>query len=122
MKRNAPIRASGLQLDSPSIDDELAVTVMVNRLRVFLRSIDPGFDHFKNKQVVLIRQPCIDDIALQIGEALGDKWRRNLLGRSCCQAEALEFVYVLARAVANANDLARQFPRRNGNDTLFGGA
>jgi hypothetical protein len=76
-----PLGHPGLQLDSSSIDDELAVTVMVDRLQVFLRGIDPGFDHFKNEQVVLVYQPCIHDIALQIGEALGDKWRGNLLGR-----------------------------------------
>ncbi len=38
---------------------------MVNGLRVLLRRIDPGFDHFKNEQVVSAHQPCIDDLALQ---------------------------------------------------------
>ncbi len=67
-----------MQLDLFSIEDELTVTVMVDRLRVFLRSIDRGFDHFENEQVVLVHQPCIDDLAFEISKALGDEWRGNV--------------------------------------------
>jgi len=97
----------GLQLDCPSIDDELAVTVKVDRLRVLLRWIDPGFDHFQNEEIVLIDKPRIDNLAFQIGETLGDERRGNALGWSYRQAEFFELVHILAGTVANSNDLAR---------------
>jgi len=112
----------GFQLDSPAIDAELAVTVMVERLGVLLRRIDPGFDCFENEQVVLADKPRIDDFAFEVGKALGDERRGNLFCRNCRQTESLELVHILAGTVASADNLARQFARRNGDDTLFGGA
>lgn len=113
---------SGCQRDCPSIDDELAVTVMVDRLRVLLRRIDPGFDYFENEQVVLADKPRINDLAFEVGKALGNERRGNLFGRNCRQTESLELVHILTGAVANAHNFAGQFARRNGDDALFGGA
>ena len=94
---------------------------MVNCLRILLRRIDLGFDYFKSEQIVLADKPRIDDLAFEVGETFGNTRRGNLLGRSCRQAETLEFVHVQAGAVAHVNDLARQFPRRDGDDTFLCG-
>jgi len=98
------------------------MTVMVDRLWVFLRRIDPGFDHFEDEQVVFADKPRIHDLAFEICKALGDEGRGNALGWNCGQTESLKLVHILSGAVANACDLARQFARRNGDDALFGGA
>jgi len=92
---------------------------MVNGLRIFLHRIDPGFENFQNEKIVLADQSGIDDLAFEIGEAFGDEWRDNLLGRNGCQTEFLELIHFSAGAIANANDFACQFARRNGNDAFL---
>ena len=46
---------------------------MMNRPRMFLARINPRFDDLKHKEVVFGDQLPINDLAFQIGMALGDE-------------------------------------------------
>src|SRR5665647_700057 len=43
-----------LQLDHLAIHSEPAVSVMVDGLGILLRRIDPGLEHFKDEEIVLV--------------------------------------------------------------------
>jgi hypothetical protein len=43
---------SRLQLDHIAVDSKPAVSVMVDGLRILLRRIDPGLEHFKDEEIV----------------------------------------------------------------------
>jgi hypothetical protein len=45
---------SRLQLDHLAIHSEPAVSVMVDGLRILLRRIDPGPEHFRDEEIVLV--------------------------------------------------------------------
>jgi hypothetical protein len=45
---------SRLQLDHLAIHSEPAVSVMVDGVRILLRRIGPGLEHFKDEEIVLV--------------------------------------------------------------------
>ena len=62
---------SRLQLDDLAIHSEPAVSVMVDGLRILLRRIGPGLEHFKDEEIVLVDETGIGHLAFEIGETLG---------------------------------------------------
>src|SRR5208282_2588937 len=111
---------SRLQLDHLAIHSEPAVSVMVDGLWILLSGIDPGLEHFKDEEIVLVDETGIGHLAFEIGETLGHQRRRHALGWRRRQSESLELLYVPARAVADFHDFGRQFQRRNSDHALFG--
>ncbi len=65
---------------------------MVHRLGLFLGRIDPGLEHFEDENIVLGRQPHIDDLALEIGITLLDERRLDAGRGHRRQAKLLELV------------------------------
>jgi hypothetical protein len=47
---------------------------------MFLRTVDPCFDHLKNEDAILVYQRCVDDPAFKIGVAFNDKRRADAGG------------------------------------------
>src|ERR1035437_9131687 len=90
------LRLPRLQLYHPAIHCDPAVPVMVNRLRILLYGIGPGFDHFQDEEVELADETGIDHLAFKVGEALGNQGWRHALGWRRRQAESLELVHVPA--------------------------
>src|SRR5271157_4471922 len=93
---------SRLQLDHLAIHSEPAVSVMVDGLRILLRRIDPGLEHFQDEEIVLVDETGIGHLAFEIGETFGHQRRRHALGWRRCQTESLELLHVPARAVADS--------------------
>src|ERR1017187_2876283 len=62
---------SRFQLDHVAIHGDPAVSVMVDGFRVPLRRIDPGLEHFKDEEIVLVDETGIGHLAFEIGETLG---------------------------------------------------
>jgi|RhiMethySRZTD1v2_1073278.scaffolds.fasta_scaffold836342_3 hypothetical protein len=67
---------------------------MVDGLGRFLFRIDPGLDPLEDEEVVAVDEPRVGHSAFDIGEALGNERRLDLLGRQLRQAEGGEFVDV----------------------------
>jgi hypothetical protein len=42
------------QLDGLAVDNEAAVTTVVNGFGILLCRIDPGFEHFQNEEIVFV--------------------------------------------------------------------
>src|ERR1035441_6449055 len=116
--RRIPLRLPRLQLDHFAVHCELAISVMVDGLRVLLHRISPGFDDFQYEEVELADETGIDHLAFKVGEAFGHQRRRHTLGWRRRQAESLELVHVPSRAIANTHDLGCQFNRWNGDNAL----
>ena len=93
-----------LQLDHLAIHGEPSVPVMVNGLRILLRRIAPSLEHFQNKEIEFVDEMGIDNLAFEVGEALGNQRRRHTLGWRLRQAESLELVDIAARAIADSHD------------------
>ena len=93
--------------------------MMVDGLRVLLCRIGPGFDHLQDEDVERVDETGIDHLTFEVGEALGHQRRRHTLGWHWRQAKSLELVYISPRAVANTQDLACHFQRRNGDHALL---
>lgn len=57
---------------------------MVKGLGVLLRWVLPGREHFKDKEIVFVREAGIDHFAFQVGEAFrhpsDDTWMRRCFG------------------------------------------
>src|ERR1039457_5770502 len=88
---------------------------MVNGLRILLRRIGPGLEHFENEQVVAVDQPPIGDSAFEIGETLRHEWRRHALGRERRQVDRGELIEIAARRISDLTHLRRQPARRSCN-------
>ena len=67
---------------------------MVNGLRIFLRRIDPGLEHFEDEEIVLVDETGIGHLAFEIGETLGYQRRRHALGWRRRQTKSIELLYV----------------------------
>lgn len=93
---------------------------MMNRLRIFLRGIDPALEHFQYEKVIPVHKTGIDYLALEIGETFGHQWRRHPFGRPGRQSECRELVEIVARAVGHFHDFGRRLPRRPANDPFPG--
>src|ERR1017187_9334460 len=85
-----------LEFDHLAIHGEPAVSMMMDRLRILLYGIGPGFDHFQDEEVELADETGIDHLAFKVGEALGNQGWRHALGWRRRQAESLELVHVPA--------------------------
>lgn len=109
-----------LQLDRLTVDDEPAVSVMVDGLGVVLRRVRPGFQHLDDKEVVSVDKAGVGYLAFEIGKTFGHERRRYALRRRGRQSERDKFVDVAARAVADIHDFGRQFQRRDGDDAFTG--
>ena len=92
---------------------------MVDGLWMLLGRVCPGFDHFKNEEIVLVDEMSIDHLAFKVGEALGHQRRRDTLGWCWRQTKSLELVHISPRAVTDTHDLGRKFRRWNGDYSLF---
>ena len=110
---------SRLQLDHLAIYNELAVSEMVDGLRILLRRINPGLEHFKNEEVVLVDETSVGHLAFEIGKTLGHERRCHPLGWRRRQTKPLELVHISSRAVAYFHAPERQFELRNGAHALF---
>ena len=84
------------QLDGPAVDDERAITVMVDGLGLLLRRIDPRFEHLENEEIVLVHQTAIGHFAIQIGKAFSDQGCRDALGWHRGQGERPELRNIAA--------------------------
>src|ERR1017187_1488533 len=85
---------------------------MVDGLRILLRRVDPGLEHFKDEEIVGVDETCIDHMAFEIGETLSYQRRRHALSWHRRQTEFLELLHVAARAVADFHDFGRQCQSR----------
>ena len=81
---------------------------MMNRLRIFLRGIDPALEHFQYEKIISVHKTGIDHLALEIGETFGYQRRSRALCLHGRQMERFEFIDVAARAVANFDDYRRR--------------
>src|SRR5271166_796459 len=64
-----------LQLDRLTVDDEPAVSVMVDGLGVLLRRVRPGFQHLDDKEVVSVDKAGVGYHAFEIGKTFGHERR-----------------------------------------------
>lgn len=67
-------------MDRLSGNHERAFAKMMNRLRMLLQWINPGFDNFKDKEIVFGHHLLINNPAFKIGIAFVDKRRLNARG------------------------------------------
>lgn len=96
-------------MDYLAVHHESPVPDMVDRFRTSLRRIDPGLEHFQNKEIISADQTGVDDPALEIGEVLGDQWRRYSLGGQRRQPCCRELVGVPPRTVPDLDGPLRKF-------------
>jgi hypothetical protein len=82
---------------------------MVYRLRLFAGDVDPGFEDFKDKDVVLRYKPCIDYPAVEIRITFCDERRSHARGRQWRQGKSFELVGAPARSVSAATALVASF-------------
>ncbi len=92
---------------------------MVDRLRLFLLRIDPGFDDFEHEEIIFRHHPRIGDDTFEIGETLRDQRRFDPRGGHWRETELCEFIDIAAGAIADRNDFFRQFHGGNGDDALL---
>src|ERR1017187_10024360 len=130
--RDQPIRSAGehlfpgagsyfgRQIDRPASNHEHAFPLVMNRPRMFPRWVDPRFDDLKDKEVVFGDQLPINDLAFQIGMALGDEWGLDARGGHGGETKGLELVHPSSRSVPAAHHLFRQFPRRHADHAFPG--
>src|ERR1017187_10225858 len=123
--RDQPIRSAGehlfpgagsyfgRQIDRPASNHEHTFPLVMNRPRMFPRWVDPRFDDLKDKEVVFGDQLPINDLAFQIGMALGDEWGLDARGGHGRETKGLELVHPSSRSVPAAHHLFRQFQRRD---------
>ena len=90
------LRHSRLQLDHLPIHGELAVSVMGDRLRIQLRRIGPGLEHFQDEETVLVDETGIYHLTFEIGEALCHQRRSHALRWRRSQPESPELLHVPA--------------------------
>src|SRR5208282_5429505 len=109
------------QLYRLAIHDELSVAAMMDGLRVSKRRLDPGLEHLQDKQIVFLDEPDVGHFAFEIGETLGDQWRRYALRWQRSQVESFEFCDIAARAIADFDDLGREIDRGDGDHAFSGG-
>ncbi len=79
-------------MDRLSGNHERAFAKMMNRLRILLPWINPGFDNLKDKEVVFGDHLLINNPAFKISLAFVDKRRPNARGVHWREPKLLEFV------------------------------
>jgi len=109
------------QLDRLAIHHERAVALVMDRLRMGLLRVRPGFHHLHHEQIVFVDQPGIDDPAFQVGEALSHQWRCHKPGRHRRQPDGRELVHIAAGAIAHRHDFSREVHGRHGDHAFTGG-
>ena len=82
---------------------------MMNRARMLLCGIDPGFDDFEDKQTVFIHHAGIGHFAFKIGEAFGNQRRGHACGGKRREAEFFEFIDRAARSISAGHNFFNQF-------------
>jgi hypothetical protein len=102
-----------LQREARPVDHELAVTAVMNGLRLLLRRIDPGLQHFEDEQIIVFDEAPVGYLAFQVGETFGDERRLDARGRQPGQAVLFKFVDRAAGRIADLHHFARQSARRN---------
>ena len=61
------------QLDCLTVNHKGAIAAVVEGLRIPLRRIDPGFEHFKNEKIIFVDKAPVGHTAFEIGKAFGDE-------------------------------------------------
>jgi len=79
-------------MDCLTGNHERAFAKMMNRLRMLLPRINPGFDHLKDEEVVLNYHIPINNLAFKIGIAFVDKRRLDTRGGHWRESKLLELV------------------------------
>jgi hypothetical protein len=111
-----------LQREARPVDHELAVTAVMNGLRLLLRRIDPGLQHFEDEQIIVFDEAPVGYLAFQVGETFGDERRLDARCRQPGQAVFFKFVDRAAGRIADLHHFARQSARRNGDHAFAGRA
>jgi len=79
-------------MDRLTGNHERAFPHMMNRLRVFLSWVNPGFNNLKDKEIVFGDHRLIDDPAFKIGIAFVDKRRIDARSGHWRETKLLELV------------------------------
>jgi len=79
-------------MDRLTGDHERAFPQMMNRPRIFLLWVNPGFNNLKDKEIVFGIHRLIDDPAFKIGVAFVDQRRIDARGSHGREAKRLELV------------------------------
>ena len=68
------------QLDCLTVNHKGATAAVVDGLRIPLRRIDPGFEHFKNEKIIFVDKAPVGHLTFEIGKAFGDERRLYVHG------------------------------------------
>lgn len=98
------------------VDNERSVTNSVNHALLLACGIDVCGNRLQHDNVVLLDD--VDDLALDVGDALFDQGRPDELGLHGCELELGKLVCVRPRARPYANHLIQQVDGGNCNDAL----
>ena len=93
-------------------DHEHAVAAVVDGRRVLRRRGHVRLHHLEHEQAVALDQARVDQLALEVGVALGDERRLDLRRLGGREAELLELVDAGPVRVADADDGVDQVERR----------
>ena len=75
------------EIENPAVNYEGAISVVMDRPTFLPFDINPRLHGFEDEEVVLANQASVRNSTFDVGKALGNERRRNLLGRHWRQAE-----------------------------------
>ncbi len=82
------------QLDCLTVNHKGAIAAVVDGLRIPLRRIDPGFEHFKNEKIIFVDKAPVGHPAFEIGKAFGDERRLYVHGAELGKPERRKLIEV----------------------------
>lgn len=106
-----------LAVEPTPVDDKGTVTDRVNHAPLLSPEINVGCDSLEHDDIVLGNN--VDDLALNVGEALLDQGRFDDLGRYSRELEFGELVSIGTGARSNSHHLVKQVDSWNGDHALL---
>ena len=103
-RKVAPLHHPRLEVEGVIVDDEGPIPPMMQGSTLFPALIEPDPLRLEDKEIVWLRQPLVEDAALNIGEAIAQQWRGDICCGSHLKAKSFEFVDLVARTVSDVDD------------------